>query len=83
MVPERTSFPLRMMATLSQSFSATSSTWVEKKMAPPRSQSSRIISLSWWEAMGSRPTKGSSIRISLGAWSQAEMTASFCFMPWL
>ena len=35
MVPERMSLPPLMMATLSQSFSATSSTWVEKKMAPP------------------------------------------------
>ena len=66
MVPERISRPLRITATLSQSFSATSSTWVEKKMAPPRSQSSRIISFSRCAAMGSRPTKGSSIRISFG-----------------
>ena len=35
MVPERISWPSLMMATLSQSFSATSSTWVEKKIAPP------------------------------------------------
>ena len=35
MEPERMSRPSLMMATLSHSFSATSSTWVEKKMAPP------------------------------------------------
>ena len=35
MVPERMRRPPLMMATLSHSFSATSSTWVEKKMAPP------------------------------------------------
>ena len=32
MVPDLMSFPFFMMATWSQSFSATSSTWVEKKM---------------------------------------------------
>ena len=82
MVPERISLPPWMMATLSQSFSATSSTWVEKKMAPPSSQTWRIIPLSRWDALGSRPTKGSSMRISLGRCSQAEIMASFCFMPW-
>ena len=82
MVPERMSLPPLMMATLSQSFSATSRTWVEKKIAPPSSQSSRIMPFKRWAALGSRPTKGSSIRISLGWWSQAEMMASFCFMPW-
>ena len=71
-----------MMATLSQSFSATSSTWVEKKMAPPWSHSSRIMPFSRCDALGSRPTKGSSIRISFGWWSQAAIMASFCFMPW-
>ena len=35
LVPETMSRPFLMMATLSQSFSATSSTWVEKKMEPP------------------------------------------------
>ena len=82
MVPERMSLPALMMATLSHSFSATSSTWVEKKMAPPASQTSRIMPLSRWDALGSRPTKGSSMRMSLGVWIQAEMMASFCFMPW-
>ena len=82
MLPLRTRRPPRMMATWSQSFSATSSTWVEKKMAPPRSQNSRIISLRWWEALGSSPTKGSSIKMSRGSWSQAPTMASFCFMPW-
>ena len=71
-----------MMATISQSFSATSSTWVEKKMAPPLSQCSRMMVLSLWEAMGSRPTKGSSMMMSFGSWMRAEMRASFCFMPW-
>ena len=46
--------------------SATSSTWVEKKIAPPWSQTSRIMPLSRCEALGSRPTKGSSIRMSRG-----------------
>ena len=45
-VPEAMRRPPLMMATLSQSFSATSSTCVEKKIAPPRSQCSRIMVLS-------------------------------------
>ena len=65
-VPERISRPPLMMATLSQSFSATSSTCVEKKIAPPASHSSRIMPLSKCAALGSRPTKGSSMMISLG-----------------
>ena len=71
-----------MMATLSQSFSATSSTWVEKKMAPPSPQNCRISTLSWWDALGSSPTKGSSISSSRGAWTSADRMASFCFIPW-
>ena len=80
-VPEAMSLPLRKMATLSQSFSATSSTCVEKKIAPPFRQCSRMSSLSRCEAVGSRPTKGSSMMMSFGSWRSAEMIASFCFMP--
>ena len=78
----RMSRPLLMMATLSHSFSATSSTWVEKKMAPPSSQTCRIMVLSRWDALGSSPTKGSSMMMSFGSWSHAAMMESFCFMPW-
>ena len=70
-----------MMATLSQSFSATSSTCVEKKFAPPTSHSSRIMPLSRCAAFGSRPTNGSSMMMSFGSWIHAAMMASFCFMP--
>ena len=50
-----------MIATLSQSFSATSRTWVEKKIAPPPSQRSRIMPFRMCAALGSSPTKGSSM----------------------
>ena len=70
-----------MIATLLHSFSATSSTCVEKKIAPPFAQCSAIRFLSWCDATGSSPTNGSSIRISFGLWISAEMIAIFCFMP--
>ena len=81
MVPARMSLPDLIMATLSQSFSATSRTWVEKNIAPPLSQTSRIIPLSRCAAFGSRPTNGSSMIMSFGSCSHAEIIASFCFMP--
>jgi len=45
---------------------ATSSTCVEKKIAPPTSHSSRIMPLSRCAAFGSRPTNGSSMMMSFG-----------------
>ena len=80
--PWRTSRPSLMMAMVSHSFSATSSTWVEKNTAPPSRHSSRRYPLSRWAAAGSRPTKGSSKIRSLGLRMRAEIIASFCFMPW-
>ena len=71
-----------MMATLLQSFSATSSTWVEKKMAAPRSIIARMCCFRVKAALGSRPTKGSSNRRSRGSSMRAPIKASFCFMPW-
>lgn len=44
---------------------------------------SRIRSLSRCAAPGSSPTNGSSMTSSFGSCRSAEMTASFCFMPWL
>ena len=71
-----------MMATLLQSFSATSSTWVEKKMAAPFSVISRMCCFRVKAALGSNPTKGSSRSRSLGSSIRAPISASFCFMPW-
>jgi hypothetical protein len=82
MVPAAMILPRLMMATLLHSFSATSSTWVEKKMAVPSLHISRMISFKVKVALGSSPTKGSSSTSSFGLWISAEMMASFCFMPW-
>lgn len=81
MVPCAMSLPFLIMATLSHSFSATSKTCVEKKMAPPFRQCSAIISFNSCAAMGSSPTNGSSIKMSFGSWISAPITAIFCFMP--
>ena len=70
-----------MMATLSHSFSTTSSTWLEKNTADPPSASSRSISFTWKDASGSRPTKGSSSTSSVGSCTSAPMSTSFCRMP--
>ena len=69
------------MATLSHTFSTTSSTWLEKKTADPRSASSRSISFTWNDASGSSPTKGSSNTSSTGSCTSALMSTSFWRMP--
>ena len=73
--------PFLIMATLLQSFSATSSTCVEKNIAEPLRHISLMISFRMKDALGSSPTKGSSSTISLGSWIRAEMIATFCFIP--
>ena len=72
-----------MIAIRSQSFSATSSTWVEKSTALPRSQRSRKNPFIVKAASGSRPTNGSSKISSFGSRIKALISASFCFIPWL
>ena len=83
MVPERMSLPPWMMATLSQSFSATSSTWVEKKIAPPAVADLPHHALEQVRRLRVQAHKGlvheDELRLR-GA--SAEMMASFCFMPW-
>ena len=72
------------MATLLHSFSATSKTWVEKRIVVPFSAAMVLkVSRMDFVAMGSRPTKGSSKTMSLGSWIMAAIRASFCCMPWL
>ena len=69
------------MAILLHNFSATSNTWVEKKIAPPSETHSCIIFFSRKVALGSSPTKGSSKINSLGECTSAEIMAVRCFIP--
>jgi len=70
-----------MIASSSQSRSATSMTWVEKKTVPPAAACSRMSSLSAKAEWGSSPTIGSS-RIQLwGAWMRLAIRLSFMRMP--
>ena len=55
---------------------------VEKKIAPPFSQISCIVFFRTTAACGSNPTKGSSKISNLGSCTNAEIIASFCFIPW-
>ena len=73
--------PFTMIASRSQSDSATSSVWVEKMMVWPRRVYSRKRSYRIRAAFGSRPTIGSSTTITSGRCTKALEMMSFCRMP--